>query len=220
MTRTHKAVPAKAQRLTVRQVQAALRQEAQAWALLRGLRWGHGRIPLCPRCSQPCWADDSRNSRKRWECQSCPRNPRNLYTTKFSDAVDTPFDRTHQSLALTLLLFAYGGAAWTAIKEARIPVPRIPTQGTLLARTWRDNTLFRRLRREAMRLRSQQFDLSQRVRHLEIQAARDDERRRREIKKRYDQRINILEQEITDLAKKMQEEIRSLRRYRPIGSAA
>jgi len=110
--------------------------------------------------------------------------------------------------------------AWTAIKEARIPAPLIPTQDTILARTWKHNTLFRRLRREAMRLRSQQFDLSRRVRHLEVQAAQDDERRRREIKKRYDHKINTLEQEIARLRQNLQNELRALRRYKPIGLVA
>lgn len=220
MTRTHKAVLAKAQRLTVQQVQAALRQEAQAWALLRGLRWGHGRVPLCPRCSQACWADDSREGRKRWECQACPSNPWNRKTTKFSDAVDTPFDCTRASLALTLLLFAYGSVAWAVIKTARVPAVQIPTKAILDGHRWKEKRLVRRLRGMALRLRLEQFDLSRMVRKMEAQAAQEDQEKAREIKKRYDQKINKLKEEITDLTKKMQEDIRRLHRYRPISSAA
>lgn len=219
MTRTHKAVRAKAQRLTIRQVQATLQQEAQAWALLRGLRWGYGRVPLCPRCSRPTWADDSRDARKRWECQACPSNPWNRTTTKFSDAVGTPFDCTRASLALALLLFAYGSVAWAVIKAARVPAAQIPTKAILDGHRWKEKHLVRRLRGVALRLRLEHFDLSRMVRKMEAQAAQADQEKAREVKKRYDQKINKLKGEITDLTKKMQEEIRRLHRYRPISSA-
>ncbi len=220
MTRTHKAVRAKAQRLTIRQVQAALRQEAQAWALLRGVRWGYGRVPLCPRCSRPTWADDSRDARKRWECQACPRNPWNHTTTKFSDAVDTPFDRTRASLALALLLFAYGPSVFAIIKQAKVPAARIPTRAILSADAWKDTALFHQLIQQARQLHSQQFDLSGWLRKMEAQAMQEDKERAREIKKRYDQKINTLEREIAHLRQNLQNELRALRRYKPIGLVA
>lgn len=220
MTHIHKATRLTQPALTIQRVRAVLEQESQAWTLLRGLQWGYGRVPLCPRCSRPCWADDRRDARKRWECQGCPRNPRNRNTTKFSDAVNTPFDRTRVSLALALLLFACGPPALAIIKKAKVPAAKIPTRTMLSADAWKDKSLFRSLMQRARQLRSQQFDLSQMVRRMADQATQNDEKRVREIKKQYNQKIDALEKEITALRQNMQQELRALRRYKPIGLAS
>lgn len=220
MTRTHTAIVAKAQGLTIQRVRSVLRQEAQAWAMLRGLQWGYGRGPLCPRCGRACWADDTRDGRKRWECQACPKNPRNRNTTKFTDAVNTPFHATRESLALALLLFAYGLPALPIIKMAKVPAAQIPTQTTLSPHGWKDKSLFRRLRWEATRLRSQQFDLCRMVRDMKGRVGQEDEEKACKIRQHYDQKIDALKTEISELSKKKQEELRALRRYRPIGLVA
>lgn len=48
----------------------------------------------------------------------------------------------------------------------------------------------------------------------------EDKERAREIKKRYDQKINTLEREIAHLRQNLQNELRALRRYKPIGLVA
>lgn len=215
MSSTHRLnIPGK-RKLSVKTVHAVLEQEAIAWSIARSIRWGYGKRPSCPRCGRVSWADDSRLDRKRWECQNCPSNVPHRRTTKFSDAVGTPFDRTAQSLALAFLCFAFGPTALSIIRRAGISPQVIPNEATLSEDHWHAKALFQAIKQVAMRIHSHGYDLAAWIDDLEGQQAQDDAKTAQAIQRKYLDQISALAQQAETLRMKMREELRSLRRYTP-----
>jgi len=160
-------------------------------------------------------ADDSRRGRKRWECQNCLRNAHHRKTTKFSDATGTPFNGSAQSLALTFLCFAFGLPALLTIRRAGLSPKVIPTALILSEDHWPEKSLFRALKRVSMRIHDKGYDLQTWIEDLEHQQIKQDAKRKQDIQGKYQVQFNRLANQAKTLRIRMQEELRSLRPYRP-----